>query len=100
MVGQKGMRAPRLFELEDQAWLPRPIRDAGTDYIRIMWELGAYQPIVRRLKEALVATESQTIVDLCSGGGGPVVAVQRALEQAGLAVDVILTDRYPNVGAF
>lgn len=94
------MRAPRLFELEDQAWLPRPIRDAGTDHLRIMWEWGAYQPIVRRLKEALVATGSRTIVDLCSGGGGPVVAVQRALEQAGLAVDVILTDRYPNVRTY
>ena len=53
-----------------------------------------------RLKEALAATGSRTIIDLCSGGGGPVVAVQRALGQAGLAVDVTLTDRYPNVGAF
>ena len=94
------MRAPRLFELEDQAWFPRSIRDAGTDHMRIMWELGAYQPVVGRLKEALVATGSRTIVDLCSGGGGPVVAVQRALEQAGLAVDVTLTDRHPSTGAF
>ncbi|MBI2172207.1 MAG: hypothetical protein HYU30_09380 [Chloroflexi bacterium] len=94
------MRGLRLFELEDQAWLPRPIRDAGTDYIRFMWERGAYQPIVRRLKEALIATGSRTIVDLCSGGGGPVVAVQRALDEAGLVVDFILTDKYPNIRAF
>ena len=94
------MRAPRLFEFEDQAWLPRSIRDAGTDHMRIMWELGTYKPIVKKLKEALVTTGSRTIVDLCSGGGGPIVAVQRALEQAGLAVEVTLTDKYPNVRAF
>ncbi|MBI2305446.1 MAG: hypothetical protein HYU86_11970 [Chloroflexi bacterium] len=94
------MKAPRLFEWEDQTWLPGPVRDAGTDLMRVMWELGPYRTIVARLKEALVAAGSRTIVDLCSGGGGPVVAVERALRQAGLDVEITLTDRYPNVRAF
>ncbi len=73
------MRRVHLFEFEDLSWFPKPIRDAGTDYMRLMWELGAYRPIVTRLREALCATESRTIVDLCSGGGGPVIAVERAM---------------------
>ena len=38
-----------LFELEDQTWFPKPIRDAGTDFLRFMTEAGnSYGPIVSR----------------------------------------------------
>ena len=37
------------------------------------------------------------IVDLCSGGTGPWVHLVEQLEQAGLHVEVTLTDKYPNL---
>ena len=90
-----------LFELEDQSWFPQSIRDAGTDYIRFLAEVGnLYRPVIPRLKEALLRTQSQEILDLCSGGGGPVVGIQKQLVEAGCAVIITLTDKFPNRAAF
>ena len=37
----------RLFEFEDFKWVTNSIRDAGTDILRFMWEVGwVYRPIV------------------------------------------------------
>ena len=57
------MRRFRLFELEDQGWFPRPIRDAGTDFLRLMSEIGnVFKPIVPRLEEVLTRTGIRGIV--------------------------------------
>src|ERR1051326_277539 len=97
------MTLPRLhlFELEDQSWLPAIVRNQATDYLRfIQTTFRLHRPIVPILAEALRATESDQIIDLCSGGGGPVVEIQRALSRAGLERCIILTDRFPNLHAF
>lgn len=95
------MRRIHLFELEDQRWLPKSIRDAGTDFLRFVAEAGnAYGPIVSKLKQALVKTESKQVLDLCSGGGGPVVGVYQRLIEAGCEVEFTLTDKFPNLAAF
>jgi hypothetical protein len=36
------------------------------------------------------------IVDLCSGSGGPVLLVQKALETRGISIPVLLTDKFPD----
>ena len=90
----------RLFEFEDLAWFPKSIRDAGTDYLRLMWEAGAYRPIIPRLRDALVKTGTSGILDLGSGGGGPVVAVYKKLVKTGCAVRITLSDKFPNLAAF
>jgi hypothetical protein len=90
-----------LFELEDQPWFPSVIRDFGTDYLQFMEELmGAHRPVVPLLADALRASGSTTVVDLCAGGGGPVVALKKELAALGLPVRFILTDKYPNYDAF
>ena len=95
------MRRIRLFEWEDLDWFPKPIRDAGGDIVHFMWESGkAHKPIVSRLKDALAKTGSQEILDLGSGGGGPVVAIYKELVKSGLAIRVTLTDKFPNLSAF
>ena len=62
-----------LFELEDQPWFPRIIRDLTTDYLHFMQTAlkleGALLPLVER---ALRESGTNRIVDLCSGGSGPV----------------------------
>ncbi len=95
------MRRIHLFEFEDLEWFPRSIRDAGTDFLRFLWERGRlYRPVVPRLRQLLVATGSKEVVDMGSGGGGPVLAIQRELAQSGNGVHITLTDKFPNISAF
>jgi hypothetical protein len=97
------MRLPRfqLFELEDLSWFPPAIRDLATDYLHFMethFEL--HKPVVPLLRCALEQSTMVRVVDLCSGGGGPVLAVYEALVAEGVAVQFTLTDKYPNLQAF
>lgn len=90
-----------LFELEDQSWFPPLIRDLATDYLQFMEErLELHRPIVPLLADALQAAGTSTVIDLCAGGGGPVVPLQRELAARGLRTRFILTDRFPNLPAF
>ena len=97
------MPIPRfhLFELEDQSWFPNIIRDLATDYLQFMeTKLELHQPVVPLLSRALHESGSTTVVDLCAGGGGPVVALLAELKDAGIPVRFILTDKFPNLPAF
>ena len=97
------MTIPRfhLFELEDFSWFPNIIRDLATDYLQFMeTKMGLQRPVVPVLADALRASGSDTVVDLCAGGGGPVVALQQELAHAGVQARFILTDKYPNLQAF
>ncbi len=97
------MSLPRvqLFELEDLAWFPRVIRDYATDYLQfIEHRLRLHRPVMPLLRDLLERSGSERIVDLCSGGSGPLRAVIRELRESGLEVQVLLTDKYPNLEAF
>src|SRR5262245_20596055 len=97
------MTFPRLhlFEFEDQPWLPGIVRDLATDYLCfIQATFRLHRPIVPLLAEALRVTDQQQIVNLCSGGGGPVLEIQKALSAVGLNISITLTDRFPNSRAF
>lgn len=61
---------------------------------------GHYNSIVPHLREGLNATRTHTIVDLCSGGGGPWFSLTQELERVGLTPKVVLTDLFPNHEAF
>ncbi len=90
-----------LFELEDQRWFPEAIRDAGTDFIRFVAEIGnPYKPIIPLLSRALDETGSREILDLCSGGGGPMAGLVPQLAENGWEGTVTLTDKFPNLAAF
>jgi|tagenome__1003787_1003787.scaffolds.fasta_scaffold20830535_2 hypothetical protein len=94
------MRRFHLFELEDQPWFPGIVRDLATDYLHfIEMRFALHRSIVPRLAEALRATGSREIVDLCSGGAGPIPLLLEDLEREGITVRATLTDWYPNVPA-
>jgi hypothetical protein len=93
------MRRRQLVELEDLPWCPRAVRDGGTDWLAFMANTTrVFSAVAPKIRRAMRATGTTTVVDLCSGGGGPWLTLQRDLEQSGPAT-VILTDLYPNVGA-
>jgi hypothetical protein len=84
-------------ELEDEPWFPRCLRDSITTFLHVFSEkLGLYRqaaPLLRALVHRHGATH---IVDLCSGGGGPLLSLLQNLD----GVDAVLTDLYPNLPAF
>jgi hypothetical protein len=95
----------QLFEWEDQPWLPSVIRDYLTDHL--CFGLGSeetralHRAIAEILKPAMERLGTHTIIDLCSGGGGPLLAVQRHLRtEMKCSATVTLTDLYPNIPAF
>jgi len=91
----------QLFELEDQEWFPATPRDLATDYLSFVeTKFALHRPVVPLLRELLRTTSSDAVVDLCSGGSGPIERVRQALADEGLEVRFTLTDRYPNLHAF
>lgn len=96
------MQRLHLFEFQDLPWLPALLRDTITDLLGMTIELGRlYHPVLPRLAAALASTGEREILDMGSGGGGPVVGLRRRLaEDHDLATTVRLSDLYPNHGAF
>lgn len=95
------MKRMQVIELEDFPWFPAVLRDAGTAYIElVVRKSGHAKLLVPTLEKALIATGATEILDLCSGGGGPVAVVSEELAGRGHTTTVKLSDRYPNEGAF
>lgn len=95
------MRRLQLIEIEDQKWCPVSIRDGITDYLRWFehfWKM--YQPIIPKLRRVLEKLQTERVVDLCSGAGGPWLHLYREFDsQNGDSPVVYLTDLYPNYSA-
>ena len=82
----------QLFEIHDQAWCPRSLRDALTDFLEFTINLGrSYDAVTPLLRDAIARAGATRVVDLCSGAGGP----WRTLRHA-ISVPVVLTDKFPN----
>lgn len=95
------MRRLHLVELEDLPWFPAVLRDGGTTYLEFAVRLSGHaKALVPTLAAALRRTQNTEIVDLCSGGGGPVRVIADELARTGTPVSVRLTDFFPNLRAF
>ena len=89
-----------LFEWEDQPWFPKVFRNFITDHLAFHGRL-VYKPAMQKLAEELEQTGQSEVVDLCSGGGGPLATLQPVLsKERGEPVTVVLTDLFPNLAAF
>ena len=95
------MRRVQFFELHEQSWFPSSLRDEITDALQFGLNLlNAYAPIAPLLQSMLDATRSRSIVDMCSGAGGPWLGLSRKLQPDAQVFHVLLTDKYPNLRAF
>lgn len=91
------MRRLQLFEFEDFDWVPRVIRDGGTDLLDLGFrKINFYGGVQPKLLELLDATGATRVVDLCSGGGGGTLTMREAVRAAGRDVAFEFTDRFPN----
>jgi hypothetical protein len=104
------MRRVQLIELHEQPWFPSSLRDDVTDAVQFGFNLmKAYEPIAPLLQSVIDSTGSpanarQSIVDMCSGGGGPWLDLSQKLRCRGAGnsagLQIWLTDKYPNLEAF
>jgi hypothetical protein len=97
----RAMRRIHLFELEDQPWFSKQIRDLMTTFLRqFTISMGSHQPIVDILHQALLDAGESEIVDLCSGGGGLLAEIQNEIERRhGDTLSITFSDKFPNVCA-
>ncbi len=95
------MRRVQFIELHEQPWFPSSLRDEITDALQFGLNLlRAYAPIAPMLQSVLDSTRSRSIVDMCSGSGGPWLDLSRKLQPEAQVFHILLTDKYPNLRAF
>lgn len=92
------MKRIKGFEWEDQPWFPPFLRRYMMDFLRFVLNTGnLYQPVTHILWQGLQHTGSRHVVDLCSGAGGAIAAIQNNLRAyANGTIPFILTDLYPD----
>jgi hypothetical protein len=92
----------QFIELHEQPWLPSSLRHGITDVLQFgLTRFRAYAPITELLQSALRSSRSESLVDMCSGGGGPWLELSQRLQRdAHAPLHIVLTDKYPNLGAF
>lgn len=94
------MKRRHLFEWEDFSWFPAPLRDFITDHL-VFHARHGFSAILPKLAETLDAARTSHLIDLCSGGGGPVPWLIKPLSRlTRKPVTATLTDLYPNADAF
>ena len=90
------MRRFHLIEIHEQSWFPSSLRDLATDALQFGFNLlNVYARVGPLVQKALDGTGKRSVVDLCSGGGGPWFELSQTLRgESGL--QIWLTDLYPN----
>jgi hypothetical protein len=90
-----------LFEFMDLDWFPRLLRNHATDYLEtISTRLGVFDSAAEVLARGLRASGSNELLDLGSGGCGPMPRLRGLLEaQHGLKALLVLSDKFPNAHA-
>lgn len=91
-----------LLEIEDQSWCPKFIREATTDVLLALYNLlRIYDPAYEKIHELLQKTHTRTIIDCCSGSGGPIKQLRMYLDKTEHHdVTITLTDKFPNIAAY
>jgi hypothetical protein len=90
-----------LFELLDQEWYPTALRDHCTNYLATLGQrMGIFDGAAPLLLRGLEAGGTDTVLDLGSGGGGPLPRLGGILaKEHGRKVRVVQTDLFPNTQA-
>ena len=77
------------------------MRHTITDFLHTFAVLfKPYDCVAPKLKEALEKSGTRRVVDLCSGSGGPLLSLTKELARQEFAIEVTLTDKFPNLEAF
>jgi hypothetical protein len=89
-----------LFEFEDLDWFPNFLRDYGTDFLQFLSNLtNMFHPVIPILQKVLEKSGTTQIIDLGSGGGGPLLKLNNVLKKQNPRLKILLTDYFPNIDA-
>ena len=91
-----------LIEIHEQLWFPDSLRAVVTDLLQFTLNFTGYYRAAQPLLQAAIGDSgANSVVDLCSGGGGPWpdLFAGIATESAGQPVSLCLTDKFPNRAA-
>jgi hypothetical protein len=93
------MKRIHLFEFEDLSWFPNPMRASLTRLLSVMHNILNTQKDVAQLILRLIDHSAKpSIIDLCSGSGGPMPGVATLLKNhySIKNLTLTLTDLYPD----
>ncbi|WP_224370487.1 hypothetical protein [Hyalangium versicolor] len=90
-----------LFELLGQDWYPTALRDHSTNYLAtISQRMGLFDAVAPLLLRGLEAGNTNEVLDLGSGGGGPLPRLRELLaRKQGRQVRLVQSDLFPNAQA-
>jgi hypothetical protein len=85
------------FESHEMAWMPDALKVLFREILSWQQEIsGVYSAAVPVVREWLAKTGASSILDLCSGAGGPGITLVKALRAGGVpSAKIKLTDLYP-----
>lgn len=91
------MKRIHLFEIHDLALCPDVVRNGVTETLRALLEYSSLSDfLAERVGEFVDRTDKENLIDLGTGGGGPVLSIASQLNEEGYDLDWILSDQYPN----
>jgi hypothetical protein len=62
-----------------------------------LWEYTQAATVISPILERIIhETGSQQIIDLCSGGSGPIIPLAQQLGERGLTIPILATDKFPD----
>ncbi|MFN4764030.1 hypothetical protein ACKGJN_12955 [Gillisia sp. Q332] len=86
--------------MKDLNWFPDFLRDYGTDFLQFLSNLtNMFHPIIIILQKGLEKSGTYQIIDLGSGGGGPLPKLNKTLKKHNPGLKISLTDYFPNIDA-
>src|SRR5688572_28010189 len=89
------MKRVHVPEIEDASWFPSTLRTGMTNLIVVFARKFGVVPVLAGLVErAMKAARVDRVVDLGSGGGGPMPEVA-----ASIGAELVMTDKFPNLDA-
>lgn len=100
---RKSVLLPRVhgFEFNDQAWIPLSMREILTYAIgKGFVESGAGSLMGQILASKVEECGATSILELAAGSAAPSVELAKELVARGVAVNYVVTDKYPDIEAF
>ena len=83
------------FEIHDQAWCPESVRHGVRDALYTAWKLFFWRNALPHIHDLIKKSKTPYLLDLCSGGGGPMPLIAQHLEEKSPGFSISLSDLFP-----